>query len=108
MGFCMGGSIAFLAGYRLYGLSAAVAYYGGADRQVRRREAEGPDADAFRRDGPGHPDDRRRDDQAKAADSEIYAYPDAGHGFHCDERGSYHEPRAKVAWPRALDFLKKQ
>jgi flagellar motor switch protein FliN/FliY len=30
MGFCMGGSIAFLAACRAAGLSASVAYYGGA------------------------------------------------------------------------------
>src|SRR3954471_3783245 len=41
LGFCMGGSIAFLAATRLNGLSAAVAYYGGEDGQVGREEAEG-------------------------------------------------------------------
>ena len=29
--------------------------------------------------------------QKRAGDCEIYVYPDAGHGFHCDERGSFHE-----------------
>ena len=43
----------------------------------------------------------------RSGDSEIYVYPDAGHGFHCDERGSYHEASAKAAWPRFVDFLKK-
>jgi dienelactone hydrolase len=31
----------------------------------------------------------------------------AQHGFHCDERGSFHEASAKAAWQRAVDFLKK-
>ena len=43
----------------------------------------------------------------RSGDSEIYVYPDAGHGFHCDERGSFHEAAAKAAWPRFMDFLKK-
>jgi carboxymethylenebutenolidase len=43
----------------------------------------------------------------KHPECEIYVYPDAGHGFNCDERGSYNEAAAKLAWQRALDFLKK-
>jgi len=43
----------------------------------------------------------------KHPECEIYVYPDAGHGFYCDERGSYNEAAAKLAWQRALDFLKK-
>jgi hypothetical protein len=30
---------------------------------------------------------------------QVVVYPDAGHGFHCDERRSYHEASAKAAWP---------
>ena len=37
---------------------------------------------------------------------EVYTYP-AGHGFNCDERGSFHEPSAKLAWDRTLAFLAK-
>src|SRR5262249_47982803 len=67
MGFCMGGTIAFLAACKLNGLSAAVCYYGGrADRQKCRREAEGADANAFRRQGCLDPDERRRDHQEEA------------------------------------------
>jgi carboxymethylenebutenolidase len=45
--------------------------------------------------------------QKRGGDSEIFVYPDAQHGFHCDERGSFHEASAKTAWQRATDFLKK-
>jgi len=34
----------------------------------------------------------------------LHLYP-AGHGFSCDERGSYHEPSAKLARQRTLEFL---
>ncbi|HWM79693.1 MAG TPA: dienelactone hydrolase family protein, partial [Methylomirabilota bacterium] len=30
-----------------------------------------------------------------------------GHGFSCDERGSYHEPSAKLARTRTSEFLAK-
>ena len=38
-------------------------------------------------------------------DTEIVRYPDAGHGFHCDARDSYHEDSAKDGWRRALDWF---
>ena len=31
----------------------------------------------------------------KRPESEIYTYPDAPHGFHCDERGSYQRRRPR-------------
>jgi carboxymethylenebutenolidase len=45
--------------------------------------------------------------QKRGGDCEIYVYADAQHGFHCDERGSYNEAAAKVAWQRSIAFLQK-
>jgi carboxymethylenebutenolidase len=36
----------------------------------------------------------------------MHIYP-AGHGFSCDARGSYHEPSARLARERTLEFLKR-
>jgi carboxymethylenebutenolidase len=35
-----------------------------------------------------------------------HVYP-AGHGFHCDERASYHKPSAEQAMERSLQFLRQ-
>ena len=35
----------------------------------------------------------------------LFVYP-AGHGFSCDERGSFDAPSAKLAFERTVDFLK--
>ena len=35
-----------------------------------------------------------------------HVYP-AGHGFHCDERASYHKPSAEQAMDRSLQFLRQ-
>jgi carboxymethylenebutenolidase len=43
----------------------------------------------------------------KRPDCEIYVYKDAGHGFHCDERGSFHKDSSDVAWQRTTAFLAK-
>ena len=38
-------------------------------------------------------------------DVPVYTYEGAGHGFNCDQRGTYHEESAKAAYQRTLDFL---
>jgi carboxymethylenebutenolidase len=35
-------------------------------------------------------------------DHDVVVYPEADHGFHCDQRASYHEASAKDAWRRTL------
>ena len=48
----------------------------------------------------------RRRTRVKKAHPEIpqHIYP-AGHGFNCDERGSWHEPSAKLARQRTMEFF---
>jgi sRNA-binding protein len=43
----------------------------------------------------------------KQPQAEIYVYQHAGHGFHCDERGSYDQPSSRIAWERTLGFLSR-
>ncbi|MCB1803646.1 MAG: dienelactone hydrolase family protein, partial [Candidatus Competibacteraceae bacterium] len=35
-------------------------------------------------------------------DVEVFVYPGAGHGFHCDQRGSFNAASAEQAWQRSL------
>ncbi|MCC6887906.1 MAG: dienelactone hydrolase family protein [Hyphomicrobiales bacterium] len=107
VGFCMGGSIAFLAAARLSGLSCAVAYYGGAIANFADEKPKVPMQMHFGEKDQSIPMSDVEAIKAKRTESEIYVYPDAQHGFHCDERGSYNETAAKAAWPRFIDFLKK-
>ena len=77
------------------------------DRQVRRREAEMPAADAFRREGRRHSDGRGGEIKKKQPQAETYVYPGAAHGFYCDERASYNKDAAALAWSRTQEFLGK-
>ena len=45
--------------------------------------------------------------KAKRPDVEIFVYPGAQHGFHCDERASYDKASADIAWPRSMAFFAK-
>ena len=37
--------------------------------------------------------------------AEVVRYADADHGFHCDERPSFHAESSSDAWARTLAFL---
>jgi carboxymethylenebutenolidase len=108
VGFCMGGTVAFLAACRLNGLSAAVCYYGG---QIAKNADEKPKVPTLMHFGAQDASIPMSDveiiKKKRGGDCEIHVYPGAAHGFHCDERGSFHEASAKVAWQRTTEFLKK-
>ena len=108
IGFCMGGTIAFLSACKLNGLSAAICYYGG---QVAKNADEKPKIPTQmhfgEKDASIPMSDVETIKQKRGGDSEIFVYADAQHGFHCDERGSFHDASAKIAWQRATEFLKK-
>ena len=117
VGFCMGGSIAFLAA-SYWELGAAVSFYGGGITQGRfgmpplldmAPTLQTPwlglfgDLDASI---PIEEVEGLRTAAARASQAaEIVRYPDATHGFHCDARTSYHEASAKDGWKRTLQWL---
>ncbi len=106
IGFCMGGSIAFLSATRLSGLSAAVGYYGSAVAKYADEMPKCPVQLHFGETDASIPMSDVEVVKQKRKDCEIYTYP-AGHGFFCDERASYSPDNAKLAWQRTLEFLAK-
>lgn len=107
VGFCMGGTIAFLAATRLSGLSAAVGYYGGRIVAYADEKPKCPTQLHFGEKDASIPMTDVDIIKQKRPDCEIYVYKDAGHGFHCDERGSFHKESSDVAWQRTTAFLTK-
>ncbi|HEX4237845.1 MAG TPA: dienelactone hydrolase family protein, partial [Xanthobacteraceae bacterium] len=108
MGFCMGGTISFLAACKLNGLSAAVCYYGGQIAKNADEKPKIPTQMHFGEQDASIPmSDVEMIKKKRGGDCEIFVYPNAQHGFHCDERGSYNAAAAKLAWPRSMAFLAK-
>lgn len=106
MGFCLGGSVAFVTATKRDGLAAAICYYGG---QIARHADQKPRCPTQMHFGDRDQSIPMADIEtirAKRPDCEIHIYP-AGHGFHCDERASYDAASARVAWQRSLAFLTK-
>ena len=106
VGFCMGGTVAFLAATRLAGLSTAVCYYGGRIVAVADEKPRCATEMHFGDKDQSIPMSDVASIKEKRPDCTIYVYPEAGHGFHCDERASYHAASANLAWDRTQQFLK--
>jgi crotonobetainyl-CoA:carnitine CoA-transferase CaiB-like acyl-CoA transferase/dienelactone hydrolase len=117
IGFCMGGTIAFHAGAE-WELGAAITFYGGGIAQGRfGLPAMAEAAPNLKTPWLGEFGDldqsipmaevnALRAAAAKAAvPTEVNRYPEADHGFHCNDRSSYHEASSKVAWAKTLQFL---
>jgi carboxymethylenebutenolidase len=106
VGYCMGGSMAWLAATRIPGLAAAVGYYGGAVAEFATEQPRCPVLLHFGETDTSIP--REHWDTIREAQPTVpmHIYP-AGHGFNCDERGSYHEPSARLARERTIEFLRR-
>jgi len=108
VGFCLGGSLAFLSATRLNGVGAAVSYYGGMVARTADEKPKVPTMMHFGEKDAGIPmTDVDSIKTKRGGDCEIFVYPNAQHGFHCDERASYDKASAEIAWPRTLDFFAK-
>ncbi|HUD87059.1 MAG TPA: dienelactone hydrolase family protein [Xanthobacteraceae bacterium] len=105
VGFCLGGSVAYAAATKLKGLSAAIGYYGGAIVRFADDKPDVPTQLHFGEKDAGIPLADVETIRAKRPEVEIYIYPGAQHGFHCDERASYDKTSADIAWPRSLGFF---
>lgn len=104
VGYCWGGSLAFLAATRLTGLACAVGYYGGQIAQYAEERTRVPVILHFGEKDHGIPMSDVDKVRAAHPDMSIFLYP-AGHGFNCDERGSYDAASAALALERTLLFF---
>jgi carboxymethylenebutenolidase len=106
VGYCWGGTIAWLAASRASGISAAVSYYGGGVPEAKDEKPRVPTMLHFGETDASIPVDKAKEVAAAHPGVPTYFYP-AGHGFNCDHRASYNEPSAREARARTLEFLRK-
>ena len=103
VGFCWGGTIAYLAAARLK-IDAAVAYYGG---EIHNHTAEKPRVPIMVHFGEKDAHiPRSAVEQIRASHPEgIYHLYPADHGFNCTDRASFEPASAKLALQRSVEFL---
>lgn len=115
-GFCMGGRFTYLtAAHHNKDVKAAVAFYGGGipmgnpSPLSRTGEIGCPIYLFFGGKDPLIPADHVAQINKALTDHHktfmMKLYPDATHGFFCDERQSYHPDAAKDAWEKTKSFF---
>ena len=107
VGYCWGGSLAWLAATRIAGIAASVGYYGGQIKDFKDEAPRCPVMLHFGTEDASIPMDAVAAVQAAQPDIPVHIYEGAGHGFNCDQRGSYHAQAATTARARTLAFLKE-
>ena len=117
VGFCMGGTVALAASARRE-LGAGVTFYGGGVAKSRfgyaplielapglRTPWLGLFGDRDKSIPTGDVEALRKAAATAPVPTGVVRYPEAGHGFNCDLRASYHEPSATDAWSRMLEWF---
>ena len=105
VGYCFGGTLAWLAATRL-NPHAAVCYYGG---RIAQYAAEVPRCHVMLHFGNKDkhiPPSEIEKIQRAHPELPVFLY-DAGHGFNCDQRKDYAPEAANLARQRTLEFFRK-
>ncbi len=104
IGYCFGGSVAWLSAAQLP-IAAAVGYYGGQIHGLVDRRPKVPTMLHFGELDHAIPLDQVEAISAAHPDVPVHLYPGAQHGFSCDARASHHPMSAAIALGRTLEFL---
>ncbi len=120
VGFCMGGSVTFYAA-TLRPLGAAVTFYGGGVSEGRfglpslieqAPHLQTPWLGLYGELDKGIPsgdvDELRKVAAVAGVPTEVVQYPDADHGFNCNDRPAVFNPTAAAAaWERTLNWFNR-
>jgi carboxymethylenebutenolidase len=106
VGYCWGGTVAWVAAAKLDGLACSAPYYGGGVLANKDLEPRCPVLLHFGETDHAIPIGEVRAWLAARPELAAHVYA-AGHGFNCDQRGSFHAESAKLARERTLAFFRQ-
>jgi len=104
IGYCFGGSVAWIAACELP-IAAAVGFYGGQVHGMIDRTPTAPTMLHFGELDAGIPLDQVQAIAEAHPDVPVHVYEGADHGFNCDARATHHPLSAAIALGRTLEFL---
>ena len=104
VGYCWGGTVAWVAAARVPGLAASIPYYGGGIPGFKAERPACPVLFQFGEQDTSPTPAQAREVMAAHPQVQAHFHP-AGHGFNCDQRGSYHAESARQAREQTLAFL---
>jgi carboxymethylenebutenolidase len=105
VGYCWGGTVAWHGATRTDGFAAAVGWYGGGIAAAKDEKPNCPVQLHFGETDASIPLSDVEAIRAAQPGVEIFVYQGAGHGFGCEERGSYVAKDAALAQERTLAFF---
>jgi carboxymethylenebutenolidase len=106
VGYCWGGTVAWVSAAKLDGLACSSPYYGGGILANKDLKPRCPVLFHFGETDHAIPIDEVQALKTARPELAFHIYP-AGHGFNCDQRGSYHAESAKRARERTLAFFRQ-
>ncbi len=108
VGYCFGGSMAWLAAARVPGLSAAIGYYGSMIAGHLDEKPRCPVMLHFGEEDQSIPtaDAEKIKAAVDPSQVQVFTYPGAGHAFNRDGSSAWHGPSAKLARERTVEFLR--
>ncbi len=106
VGYCWGGTVSWHAATRTSAFSAACGWYGGGIAAAKDEAPRCPVQLHFGETDASIPMTDVAAIRAAQPEVEIHAYG-GGHGFGCDERGSYVKADYELAQLRTLEFFAK-
>jgi carboxymethylenebutenolidase len=107
VGYCWGGTVAWHGATRTSDFAASVGWYGGGIAAARDEKPHCPVQLHFGEKDASIPMSDVEAVRAARPEVEVFVYRGAGHGFGCEERGSYVPADAALAQERTLAFFAK-
>jgi carboxymethylenebutenolidase len=109
VGYCLGGTLAWLGAAQLDGLAAAVGYYGGAIATHLEEKPRCPVMLHFGEEDQGIPmtDVAKIRSTVNPALVQIFTYKEAGHAFNREGSAAWRGEAARLARDRTIAFLRQ-
>lgn len=105
IGYCWGGSLAWLGATKSTSFKAAIGWYGSGIAAQRQLRPNCPVQLHFGAQDKGIPLSDVEAIKAARPEVEVFVYPGAEHGFGCEARASYNPADSELAELRSLAFF---
>jgi carboxymethylenebutenolidase len=107
VGYCFGGTVSWVAAAQARGLACAVPYYGGGMPGFINEKPKVPTLCHFGEQDQSPTLAQAKEIAARHPEITAHFYAGAGHGFNCDQRGSWNAEAARLARSRTVEFFSK-
>jgi carboxymethylenebutenolidase len=105
VGYSWGGYLAYLSANQLRDVACAIGYYGPGISQDSMEKRKIPTLLHFAENDPLISVEEVVQFRANRPDVSAFSYPNAGHGFNCDETKSYDAEAAQIARERTMFWI---